>query len=243
MSKTYFISDIHLGLPDYKSSLEREKKLVKWLDMASKDASAIYLMGDVFDFWWEWKRVVPAGFYRFLGKICEITDSGIPVHFFTGNHDIWVFDFLPHETGVILHRKPEVKTIGNKKFYLAHGDGLGPHDRFYKLLKRIFTNKFLQWCFSRLHPNFAIGLARLWSHKSRASQSAPKYHGTDKEWLILHAKEILKSQKIDYFVFGHRHLALNIEIGDSSRFVNLGDWIGQFTYAVFDGNEIALRKY
>lgn len=240
---TYFVSDIHLGYPNHAESLIREKKLVCWLNSIKDKTSELFLLGDVFDFWWEWKHVIPKGYSRFFGKICEFTDAGIPVHFFTGNHDIWAFDYLPKELGVKLHRKPLVCEIKGKKFYIAHGDGLGPYDKPYKILKWFFTNKFLQWCFSRLHPNFAIGLANAWSHKSRASHPAPKFIGEDKEWLVLYAKDLLKNKHFDYFVFGHRHLALNIKLNEKSGFVNLGDWINQFTYAEFNGKEMKLKSF
>ena len=155
-TKTYFISDTHLGFPDYEQSLKREKILVQWLDFIGNDAKEIYLLGDIFDFWYEYKRVVPRGFVRFLGKLARLSDSGIPIHYFTGNHDIWVYDYLPKETGVILHRSPVEKVIDGKLFFIAHGDGLGPYDRKYKMLKALFTNPVAQWLFSRLHTNFAL---------------------------------------------------------------------------------------
>jgi len=242
--KIYFASDVHLGLPNYAESLKREKLFVKWLDMIKEDATEIYLVGDIFDFWFEYKKVVPRGFTRFLGKIAEIVDSGIPVHFFTGNHDIWVFDYLPQETGVILHRDELVIERNKKKFLIAHGDGLGPFDMRFKILKKFFTSKFMQWCFARIHPNLAIWVAHKWSFGSRYSQgTTPGYFGDDKEWLVLYAKEKLINKHFDYFVFGHRHLALEIEIDEGSKFINLGDWINNFSYAVFDGNDLILKKF
>jgi len=241
----YFASDVHLGLPDYEKSRNREKLFVKWLDEIKNDAKAIYLLGDIFDFWFEYKKVVPRGFTRLLGKISEITDSGIPVHFFTGNHDLWIFDYLPKETGVIIHRNPVIAEFSGKKFFLAHGDGLGPYDKGYKLLKRIFTNKTIQWFFARLHPNVALMIAHSWSNKSRYSKGieAEEFRGKDKEWLFLHAKELLEQNHYDYLIFGHRHVAINIEIGEKSRFINLGDWITNYTYGMFDGEKFQLLKY
>lgn len=243
-TKIYFASDVHLGLPDYEKSREREKLFVKWLSQVSKDAKEIYLMGDIFDFWFEYKKVVPRGFTRLLGKISEITDAGIPIHFFTGNHDLWIFDYLPNETGVILHKNPIEKSFNGKKFYLAHGDGLGPYDKGYKLLKIVFTSKTLQWLFARLHPNFALALAHSWSRSRRYIMiEADDFRGEEKEWLLLYAKDILKKQHFDYMIFGHRHIAINIEIGDKCRYINLGDWISKFTYGVFDGNTFELKKF
>lgn len=244
--KIYFASDVHLGAPALNNNLQREKLFVKWLNKVKDDAKAIYLMGDIFDFWFEYKRAVPRGFTRVLGKLAEICDSGIEVHFFTGNHDIWVFDYLPNEIGVIVHRDVVKTEIEGKKFFLAHGDGLGPYDKGYKILKKIFTNKFLQWCFARLHPNFSIGLALKWSSHSRLSDGkveADQFRGADKEWLVHFAKDILKNEDFDYFVFGHRHWPCNIKLNEKSRYINTGDWISHFTYAVFDGETMELINF
>jgi len=242
----YFLSDLHLGLGGYDNSIIREKRLVKFLNEIIDKTSALYLVGDVFDFWHEYKRVVPRGFTRFLGKIAEFTDQGIPVYFFTGNHDIWIYDYLPKELGVTLFREPQIKEILGKTFYIAHGDGLGPYDKKYKLLKSIFTNKFLQWMFARLHPNFALSFGLKWSHHNRNSYKPEEieFKGEDKEWLILYAKDYLtKNKNIDYFVFGHRHIPLKIQIDKKTTFINLGDWINNFTYGVFDGENFEVLKY
>lgn len=242
--KIFFASDVHLGHPTVEKGRERELLFAKWLDDIKEQAEEIYLVGDIFDFWYEYKRVAPRGFTRVLGKIAEITDSGTPVHFFTGNHDVWVYDYLPKETGVILHREPFETELKGKKFYIAHGDGLGPGDLNYKLLKFAFTSKFLQFLFSRLHPNFAFGLAHAWSNKSRDVKGIKpqKFHGEDKELTFLHAKSIEEKQHFDYYVFGHRHLKVNKEIGANSRFILLGDWLYNFSYGVFDGKEFKLKS-
>ena len=236
---------MHLGLPSYEKSHSREKHFVKWLSEISKDAKEIYLLGDIFDFWFEYKRVVPRGFTRLLGKIAEITDSGIPVHFFTGNHDLWVFDYLPKETGVILHRDPIIKELSGKKFYLAHGDGLGPHDKAYKLLKRIFSSRTIQWFFARLHPNLALALAHFWSNQSRYVKgiNAEEFKGEDKEWLVQYAKSVLAKEHFDYMIFGHRHIAIDIEIGNNCHYINLGEWLTNYNYGKFDGEKFELKKY
>ncbi|MBE9510993.1 MAG: UDP-2,3-diacylglucosamine diphosphatase [Bacteroidetes bacterium] len=241
--KIYFASDFHLGFPSHEKSLEREKKIVSWLDSIRSNAREIYLLGDIFDYWFEYKRVVPRGFTRFLGKISEITDSGIPVHFFTGNHDIWVFDYLPRETGIILHREPVIKEFDGLKFYLAHGDGLGPDNSKYKLLKKVFTCKILQWLFARLHPNFAVWFAHKWSRSSRFSKVNDPFKGENKESLIIYAKEMLKTQYFDYFIFGHRHIPLNHPLTDKSRFIHPGDWIDNFSYGVFDGKKVEVKFF
>ena len=244
--KIYFASDVHLGAPAMANNREREKLFVKWLDQVKVDAEEIYLMGDIFDFWFEYKRAVPSGFTRVLVKIAEITDSGIPVHFFTGNHDIWVFDYLAEETGVIVHRDIVKTELNGKKFFLGHGDGLGPYDKSYKLLKKIFTSPFLQWSFARIHPNFGIWLALKWSGKSRLSNGmveADNFRGVDKEWLVLYAKDELTKEHFDFFVFGHRHWPCDIDLNGKSRYINTGDWVTNFTYAVFDGENMELKQF
>ncbi|HKJ43891.1 MAG TPA: UDP-2,3-diacylglucosamine diphosphatase [Sunxiuqinia sp.] len=243
-NKIYFVSDIHLGAPALNNNGEREKLFVHWLDDIKKDAAELYLMGDIFDYWYEYKKVVPRGFTRTLGKIAELADSGIPVHFFTGNHDIWVFDYLPKELGVQVHYHEMQVTLNGKKFFLAHGDGLDPYDKGYHFLKKIFTNRILQWSFSRLHPNLGIALAHAWSKKSRVSKgiSVP-FKGEENEGLYHFAKSVLEHEEVDYFIFGHRHLLLDLPLGKTSRYINLGDWIVHYSYGVFDGESFELKKY
>ncbi|MGQ0829682.1 MAG: UDP-2,3-diacylglucosamine diphosphatase [Bacteroidota bacterium] len=243
--KIYFASDFHLGVPNYEKSLEREKRIVKWLDEIKQDAAEIYLMGDLFDFWFEYKHTIPKGFVRLLGKIAELVDSGIPVTLFTGNHDMWMFDYLPKELGVTIYREPIIREYNGKKFYLGHGDGLGPGDSGYKFIKKIFSNRFCQWLFERLHPNFAIRMANYWSNKSRLSNGSEdeKFMGEEKEWLAIYSKSILKKEHFHYFVFGHRHLPLNIKLSDNSSYINLGEWVNYNSYAVFDGTNLELKYY
>lgn len=242
----YFISDFHLGVPDYEKSLEREKRVVKWLDEVKNDAREIYFLGDVFDFWFEYKTVVPKGYTRLLGKIAEITDSGIPVHYFTGNHDMWCFDYFQKELGVKLYKEPVKRKINGKTFFLGHGDGLGPGDKGYKFIKKVFSSKTCQWLFARLHPNLGVGVANYFSNKSRTANgiSDEKFLGEEKEWLVQFAKEELKKDpEINYFIFGHRHLPLDIKINENTRYINLGDWIRYNSYAVFDGKKVELKYY
>ncbi|WP_430818113.1 UDP-2,3-diacylglucosamine diphosphatase [Carboxylicivirga caseinilyticus] len=244
--KIYFASDVHLGAPGIKNHREHEIRFVNWLDSIKRDAAEIYLMGDIFDFWFEYKKAVPRGFTRFLGKLSEITDSGIPVHFFTGNHDIWVFDYLSSECGVVVHREPVIKQLEGKTFFLAHGDGLGNYDRHYNFLKSVFTNRFAQWLFSWIHPNLGIGLADFWSGKSRDKNNkiyGSHYLGDDKEWSVLYAKDVLKKQAIDYFIFGHRHVARKVSVGPESELIFLGDWIQHFSYAVIENNRVELKYF
>ncbi len=241
--KIYFASDAHFGFPDYESSLKREKLFVKWLDEIKHDAAEIFLMGDIFDYWYEYEHVVPRGHVRLLGKLAEITDAGIPIHFFTGNHDIWVFDYLPKETGVKVYRKPHIRDINGKRFYLAHGDGLGPFDRRFKMLKCFFTNPVAQWFYSKIHPNYTISFAKSWSRRRRKADRYPKFYGENKEWLVIYAKQLLEKDNFDYFIFGHRHMAMEINLPENCKFYYLGDWLVLFSYAVFDGDKVRLKKY
>lgn len=230
--KIYFASDFHLGAPDYASSLAREKKIVAWLNEIEPTAEEIFLVGDLFDFWFEYKRAIPRGFARIQGKIAELTDKGIPVHVFTGNHDMWIFDYLPKELGIQLYREPIEREFFGKKYFIGHGDGLGPGDKGYKFLKKVFANKFCQWCFARLHPNFGIWLADKSSKTSRAKTgtSDEKFLGNENEWLVQYCKEKLTTEHYDYFIFGHRHLPLEIKVGENSTYFNLGEWINYNTY-------------
>ncbi len=243
--KIYFASDFHLGVPTLEESHLREKKIVAWLNHIKNDAQEIHLVGDIFDFWYEYKYTVPKGTVRLLGKIAEITDSGIPVHFYIGNHDLWMKDYFEKELKVIIHREPVIKVINNIKLYIGHGDGLGPGDNGYKILRKIFTNKFIWWCYSRLHPNLAFYIAKSSSKRSRivTADSDEKFLGNENEWLFLYCREYLKKEKIDYFIFGHRHLPLTLNVDDKATYINLGEWINYCTYAEFNGETVSLKKW
>ncbi|MCT4616443.1 MAG: UDP-2,3-diacylglucosamine diphosphatase [Marinifilaceae bacterium] len=246
IKKTYFISDLHLQAAALDNNKQREIHIVKWLDSIKSDMGALFLMGDIFDFWFEYKKVVPKGSIRFLGKLAELADQGIEINYYTGNHDIWAFDYLEKEIGVNIYRKENIQLINGKKFFLAHGDGLGPFDKSYKLLKKIFTNKFLQWAFARIHPNFAFFLAHSWSKQSRLKNkelAQDYYKGDDKEWLTLFAKDYLNKEHIDYFIFGHRHVPHTVKLNDKSTYINTGDWILNFTYVVFNGEKAELKSH
>ncbi len=241
--KIYFASDFHLGIPDREMSLKREKLVVKWLDEIKRDAAEVYLMGDMFDFWFEYRTVVPKGYTRLLGKIAELCDSGIPVTLFTGNHDMWMFDYLENELGVRIFRKPVTREFSGKKFFLAHGDGLGPGDHGYKFIKKVFASPVCQWLFARIHPNLGIGIANYWSRRSRTANGEKEtFKGEENEYLVQFVKHTLKKEYFDYFIFGHRHLPLQIQI-NRSWYINLGEWVNYFTYAVFDGEKLELKKY
>ncbi len=247
MKRTYFASDFHLGVDARLSSREREKQLVRWLEHIRKDAEAIYLLGDVFDFWFEYRTVVPKGFVRLLGKLAELRDQGIPIYFFTGNHDMWMFRYFEEELGIPIWRKPRLVEIGDKKFYLGHGDGLGPGDHGYKFIKRVFASPWAQWLYARLHPNFALPFARYWSNNSRAShgEADKRFLGEDGEWLIAYVREKMHDIPADYFVFGHRHLPIDFPLDAEGRrrYINLGEWLYSNSYAVFDGRELRLQFF
>ncbi len=242
--KVYFASDFHLGVPNAEASRARERKIVRWLDQAQKDAAAIFLVGDIFDFWFEYRHAIPKGFIRMQGKLAEITDAGIPVIFFTGNHDMWMFDYFTKELNIPVLRHPISTQLGEKTFYIGHGDGLGPGDHTYKILKKIFANKACQWLFARIHPNAGIGIASMWSRSSRIRNTKVEeaFMG-EEEWLIQHSREVEAKQHHDFYVFGHRHLPLDLSIGDNSRYVNLGEWVNFCSYAVYDGTSLKLEHF
>jgi len=244
-NKIYFASDFHLGYPTLEKSKDREQIIVQWLDSIKHSAEILYLLGDIFDFWYEYKYVVPRGYVRFLGKLAELSDNGVKIRVFTGNHDVWMFDYLHTEIGAEIFTNPlDINHFG-KRFYLHHGDALGNYDRGMNIIKKIFTNKTLQWFFSRIHPNFAYGLAYAWSHHSRDSKKGDTYEflGEDKEWLILHSKEVLKEEHFDYFIYGHRHLETVRPINSNSTYVNLGTWLNGCPYVVLDENGLYLKHY
>ena len=243
--KIYFLSDFHLGAPDYDSSLKREKLIVQFLDEIKYKASEIFLVGDMFDFWYEYRRVVPKGYVRLLGKLAEISDMGIPMHFFVGNHDMWMKDYFLKELNIPVYFEPKEFERNGKKFFIGHGDGLGPGDHGYKRLKKVFRNPACQWLFGVLPPYVGMGLANYMSRRSRAQTGASEevFLGEDKEWLIIFCNDRLNAKFFDYFIFGHRHLPIDYRLKDNSRYINLGDWIRYFTYGEFDGNNIVLKSF
>ena len=243
--KVYFASDFHLGAPTYELSLLREKNIFRWMDSIQPKCEALYLVGDIFDFWYEYKYAVPKGFTRILGKIAAFTDAGIPVHVFTGNHDMWIFDYLPKELGIQLYRSPVVHVLQDKKMFIGHGDGLGPGDYNYKRLKKIFQSPVAQFLFGILHPTLGIGLADFLSKRSRAKSGHldEQFLGVENEWLVQYAKEQQAINPVDYYLFGHRHLPLNISITEKSTYYNIGDWIKYNTYGVLENGEFELYQW
>ncbi len=222
----------------------REQHIISWLDFIKRDAAELYLVGDIFDFWFEYSTVVPKGYIRFLGKLAELADLGIKITLFKGNHDMWMFGYLKEELNAEIISNEKVINLNGKSIYIHHGDGLGPGDAKYKFLKKVFRSPLCQWLFARLHPNLGIGIAQRWSKHSRISNNAEeKFLGEENEWLVVYAKEILEQQHYDYFIFGHRHLPYDIQLKNSSRIINLGEWINYHTYAVWDGQEIKLEKW
>lgn len=243
-NKIYFLSDAHLGSRSHPDSRETERRLCRWLESVRQDARVIYLLGDIFDYWYEYRDVVPKGFTRLLGKLSELTDAGVEIHFFIGNHDIWLTDYLSVECGLILHFEPLITDIDGKRFFLAHGDGLGDDSRSFHLLRKIFHSRFLRRCFSAVHPRLTIPLAHAWSNSSRLNGGVQEYLGEEREHLVQFSKETLKENPdINYFIFGHRHILLDLPIAERSNVIILGDWISYFSYAVFDGEKVSLQRW
>lgn len=243
--KIYFLSDFHLGAPDAAASKEREKLIVRFLEEIRGQAAALFIVGDLFDFWYEYKKVVPRGYVRILAKLAEFTDAGIPAYFFVGNHDMWMKDYFQQELNMAVFFAPQDFEWNGKQFHIGHGDGLGPGDDGYKALKKVFRNPICQWLFGLVPPRIGIGLADYFSRKSREATGSVEesFLGEDKEWLIIYSKEQLQRKKFDFFIFGHRHLPIDFRLTGNSRYINLGDWIRYFTYAVFDGTDVQLTSY
>ncbi len=243
--KIYFASDFHLGVPDHASSLAREKTIVRWLESIRKDAHALYLMGDIFDFWFEYRETIPRGFARIQGKLAELSDNGLAIHFFTGNHDMWMFDYFPREMGIHIHREPATLEINGQVLLIGHGDGLGPGDDIYKILKQFFNSGLCQWLFARLHPNLGMRIAHYWSRKSRISnmKNGEEFQGEEKEFLLTYCKELEKVKHHDYYIFGHRHLPLELAVGSNSTYINLGEWVHFRPFAEYDGKKVRLKSF
>jgi UDP-2,3-diacylglucosamine hydrolase len=243
--KIYFASDQHFGAPTREKSKEREALFVQWLDQIERDATHLFLLGDLFDFWFEYKKVIPKGFVRVLGKLAQLRDKGIEIHFFTGNHDLWMKDYFETELGISVYHEPKAFTFSNKKFLIGHGDGLGPGDRPYKLMNRVFKNGVAQWLFRWLHPDLGVRLAQYLSTENKliSGEEDVKFLGEDKEMLIQYCKEIHTKTPYDYYVFGHRHLPMEIPIGEEGVYINTGDWISYYSYVIFDGETLTLTYF
>ncbi|WP_233885467.1 UDP-2,3-diacylglucosamine diphosphatase [Tenacibaculum piscium] len=252
--KIYFASDQHLGAPTAEKSFPREQKFLRWLNEVKQDAEAIFLLGDLFDFWFEYKTVIPKGFVRILGKLAEIKDSGIPIYFFVGNHDLWMVDYFEKELNIPVYHKPQVFNINGKTVFIGHGDGLGPHDKGYKRMKKVFTFPMFKFMFKWLHPDIGVRIGQYMSVKNKmiSGDDDAKFLGNDKEWLVQYCKRKLETKHYDYFVFGHRHLPLEIDVSkkvseetseEKSMYINTGDWVKYFTYAVFEHEKLSLKEY
>jgi len=243
--KVYFSSDNHLGAPNHKESLIREKRFVDWLDMIKSDAKVIFLLGDLFDFWFEYKKVVPKGFVRVLGKLAELADSGIKIYFFVGNHDLWMNGYFQKELNIPVFHKPQNFIISGKKMLIGHGDGLGPEDKGYKRMKKAFTSSLCKFLFKWIHPDLGVSLAQYLSAKNKLISGVEdlQYKGEDDEWLVQYSKKKIKQENYDYFIFGHRHMPLKVNIENKATYFNLGDWISYYSYAEFDGMSIELKYF
>ena len=242
--KIYFASDFHLGVPTKEESLEREKKIVRWLTEIAPTCEALFLVGDIFDFWFEYKAVIPKGFIRLQGKLAELADSGIPIYMFRGNHDMWLFDYFEKEIGATIYDKPQTILCNDKKIFIHHGDGLGSHDKLYKVFRKIFKNKICQWLYARVHPNLGVGFANYNSRTSRIRNSkGDELFLKEKEHLWTFCKEVEEKEHFDYYIMGHRHLPLLLPVGENSHYVNLGEWVNYSYYGEFDGNQLSLKAY
>lgn len=241
----YFVSDAHLGSRIVENPREHELRLVRWLDKVKTDAEAIYLLGDMFDFWFEYKTVVPKGYVRFLGKLAELVDSGIEIHFFTGNHDIWTFGYLEKEVGLIVHTSAIETELKGKKFLLAHGDGLSMDDHGFKLLRKLFHSRTAQKLFRLVPPQLGQGFGFAWSKNNREKilHLENKFEGEENEFLVKYAKKYIQTHDVDYIVFGHRHIELNLQISKKSSVIILGDFVKLFTYGIFDGEKFWIESF
>jgi len=244
-SKIYFASDFHLGIDGAVDSKSRETQIIAWLNSVEADMSELYLVGDVFDYWYEYRNAVPKGYVRLLGKLAALSDQGVKIHLFTGNHDLWIKDYLKEEIGLEIYHHPVEREINGLKFLIGHGDGLGPGDHGYKFMKKIFSNTLCQWLFSRLHPNLGLGMMKFFSRTSRAKYpESTDFLGAEKEWLIQYCEQLIEKKDIDFFVFGHRHLAMDYLLSNKkSRYLNLGEWLHKKSYAVLDDHSFSLKFY
>jgi UDP-2,3-diacylglucosamine hydrolase len=238
-----FASDFHLGAPDGIQSLEREKKIVRWLDAISVDCRHLFLVGDLFDFWFEYRHVVPRGYVRFLGKLAELSDRGVSLYLFTGNHDMWMFGYLSEQLNARVFREPVEVIIGETRLLVGHGDGLGPGDYTYKMLKRVFENRLCQRLFGSLHPAIGFGIARAWSSHSRIASHKDEAFLGDGEFLLQYSREMQQQRHFDYYIFGHRHLPLDLPVGENSRYLNPGEWMNHCRYLRFDGNVMEMKEW
>ncbi|WP_083639139.1 UDP-2,3-diacylglucosamine diphosphatase [Algoriphagus marinus] len=243
--KLFFASDFHLGAPNETESKLREKRIIRWLESISKEAAAIFLVGDIFDFWFEYGQVIPKGFIPFISKISQLRDQGIPIYFFTGNHDLWMKDYFTAELGIPIFHEPILLRVNNEKILVGHGDGLGPGDYSYKILKKIFTNPISKWLFRWIHPDFGVKLAKAWSGHSRITNIAKNesHFLGDDEWLWQYCKEVEAGTHHDYYIFGHRHLPLELKVSENSTYFNLGEWVNQNTFLEFDGEKFELIEF
>ena len=244
-AKLYFASDFHLGVPDQRASQEREIKIVKWLESISHDADAIFLVGDLFDFWFEYKKVIPKGFVRFTGKVAELVDRGIPIYFFRGNHDLWMEGYFNKEIGVTVLKEPIIIDLEKIRIFVGHGDGLGPGDHKFKLIKKIFNHRISKWFFRWLHPDIGVWLAHKWSSRSRVkglNKDRDQLYG-ENEWLLQYARSVEAKEHFDYFIFGHRHIAMEQSISEQSSYINLGEWVYESHYCVVEDGRARLVRY
>ena len=226
-----------------EASRRRERDFVQWLDTVKHDAAAIFLLGDMFDFWFEYRYTVPRGFVRLMGKLAELADNEIPIHFFVGNHDQWMHDYLQSEMNIQMYDQPTEFEINGKLFLIGHGDDISPENFTDRLHIFIFKSRLLRVLYASIHPRWGIIFGKKWSIRNRRLHGlVSPYTGYKEEHIYRYAEKMLASKHYDFFVFGHRHLAMDIQMNANSRYINTGEWIETQTYAVFDGKDVSLHS-
>ena len=239
---TYFISDLHIGAGYIADSHEHQRRLSQWLESIAPRARTIYMLGDILDYWYEYRSVVPRGYIRFLGTLARLADEGVEIVWFKGNHDIWIFDYLPREIGMRVVDGLLDTRIDGKRFVMEHGDGVGELRRSYRIMRRLFRNRILQKLFSAIHPRWTVGFAHSWSKHSRLNGCAPRPIEKGDPMIDFAEKYMSDNGHVDYFIFGHRHVEADVQFSDNSRLIVLGDGFRQMTYGVWDGTNFSLKK-
>ncbi len=239
--KAYFLGDFHFGSPNYKQSKKRELKILSFLNSIESDLKELFLLGDIFDFWYEYKEVVPKGFTRFLGKISQLSDKGINIHLILGNHDMWVLDYFQKELGMNVHHDIIKIRINNNLLMVGHGDGIGKGDFGYKFLKLIFKNKILRFLYRCIHPDIGIKLGIFLSNRKKIGTK--DYSISNNERIYNYCKQIESNSHHDYYIFGHSHQSIERKINNNSKYINVGDWIKNSNYLVVKNEQIKLKSF
>lgn len=244
-TRTYFLSDLHLGASYLDRPHERERMVADFLSGIKDDAARLYLVGDILDYWFEYRTVVPRGYVRFFGALADLADAGVRITWLIGNHDIWMFDYLRDELGIEVIDGPVVTEIDGRRFFICHGDGLGRLPLPFRFIRSMFRNRFCQRLYAAIHPRWTVGFAHRWSAGNRDYDPArpPVFDGPMRcnveDWA---RNYVADHPDTDFIVLGHHHVMVDERVGDRCRLVILGDWIYNFSYAVFDGKNFSLRQ-